>query len=246
MSDSPTNERMIKIDIGDEWVWAETLEGTHDNLPTAKIRNMPFTVFDYSYGDVVTYDEQDRVVGLVERATWAGLAAYHAPEDENGRQQRCINFGILVGLLESVGCKVEGAMSGVVSFAAPLTFTCRMIQRLLDSHTSEHRGLALVAFNGPASPDDERMLEDLKHEKATVEDHSEDALATFLTNNVVRAEKAKGMITLQGYGTGTEAQTAVSDMLCDVLHLCRLNDLSFDDALHMARNHHEDERAGVY
>ena len=44
----------------------------------------------------------------------------------------------------------------------------------------------------------------------------------------------------------TELETYMGDMIADMLHLCRLKGVDFDEALRRGHNHHDAERLGSF
>ncbi len=70
-------------------------------------------------------------------------------------------------------------------------------------------------------------------------------------SNLTRAEWAREALSLFARSTRMlsdtneeDLETIVSDFLADLMHLCRLNGLDFEQRLDNARIHHEAERRG--
>ena len=93
-----------------------------------------------------------------------------------------------------------------------------------------------------------RTLTELNHEYSTAEDRSAETRRMFLMNNIDRAERVKQALVgfAEEYPEGEEVSTMVVDHLADVMHLCRMNGIDFDDCLRIAQHHAFEETAGIY
>lgn len=88
----------------------------------------------------------------------------------------------------------------------------------------------------------------LTHPSATALD-AHDARGT--ASNLARAEWAREALErfarrsgLLSSRTQEDFETIVSDFLADLLHLCRMNDVDFDECADRARANHDAERRG--
>ncbi len=59
--------------------------------------------------------------------------------------------------------------------------------------------------------------------------------------NEDRAEWARKALATFMFTTGSEREDAVCDLLADLMHYCRLNDIDFEDELRRGRVHFEEE-----
>lgn len=89
-------------------------------------------------------------------------------------------------------------------------------------------------------------LHTLKHHRVTQLDvTSEDGSSP---TNVQRANQVLESLEIFAKRTGQvgeDADTNIGDFLASLMHLCRINDLDFDDILDRSRRRHSEEAAGL-
>lgn len=74
--------------------------------------------------------------------------------------------------------------------------------------------------------------------------------SAYLTINTTRAERALSTLVIHGSDTcgniiEEDVETVLSDLLADIKHLCRMNDVDFDACLGRGDRHHDAEQESI-